>query len=178
MRGTVAVALALLLGATGCAQGDLPAVAATCDDLDALTLVAQAVPEARSVPCFPEMPFGYRTTTFDVESGRARIALSHAVTGLDAAVMTVAATCDDDPTRRAPAAGELQRVVGDGDGDTTEVWVQGLGQAYLVVELHGDHPHAARAVADLEGAWRLLPRANLAASLATQSGGLLRLHGS
>jgi hypothetical protein len=173
----LALAPVLALVGGGCAR-DLPSAAVTCTDLGGLALVAQAVPEAQAIPCFPATPFGYRTTTFDVGSGHAEIGLSHAVLGADVAVLRIAARCDVDegPVPATPALGaRSDHVVQAPGGGVTGHLAEGLGGACLVVALRLDHPDGDRALADLDGAWTLLPRADLAADLARESGGRLRL---
>lgn len=178
-RATALAAVAVAVLAGGCTSGDLPSASVNCDDVGALTLVAQAVPEAESVPCFPAMPFGYRTTTADIESGRAELTLSHAVIGPDAVVMTIAEGClapdAGDPLEPAPAGGIVATTERTSVGGVSGHLVQDLGGACLVAALHLDHPDGPRALTDLEGSWQLMSRERLAESLAQQTDGRLRL---
>ena len=177
MGRIVAVALAAL-ALTGCGQ-DLPSATAMCADTNALVLIAQAVPDADAVPCFPDMPYGYRTTTFDVESGHAEIALSHAVIGLDAAVLSIGDTCvldEEEAPVDVPDRGRLEQHLERTDDGGISGWIaQGLGDACLVVTLDLDHAEGHRALEDLGGSWTLLPREDLSATLHEETHGLLGL---
>lgn len=177
VRGLCA-AMVLALALTGC-RGDLPAHAATCDNTAALVLMAQAVPSARSIPCFEEVPFAFATTTLDIEAGSVEIGLSHAVVGLDAAVMTITRGCAPDQEGTAvtaPPLGELfAETIQPEEGHVTGRLVQGLGGACLVVDLAMPHPAGERALEDLQGSWRLMDRDELRRRLAEETDGRLRL---
>lgn len=173
-----AIHLVVLLALCAACSGDLPATSSRCDDARALALIAQAVPDAASIPCFDELPFGFRATTFDVESDRAEIGLSHAVTGRDAAVMIVAPSCHltEEERQPPPAEGQLTREeTTTSTGGVTGTWVQGLGGACLTVRLAMDHPDGRRARDDLDGSWRLRSRDAVAAALRLDSDGVLDL---
>ncbi|WP_108667474.1 hypothetical protein [Euzebya rosea] len=173
----VAVVLAAL-AVGGCGQ-DLPSATAMCADTNALVLIAQAVPDAESIPCFPEMPYGYRTTTFDVESGHAEIALSHAVVGLDAAVLSIGDTCvldEEEAPVSTPERGHLEQHLERTDSGGIGGWItQGLGDACLVITLDLDHAQGDRALDDLDESWTLLSREDLSATLHAETDGLLGL---
>lgn len=157
----LAIALAAVLGASAC-SGDLPSVAPRCDNQPAMQLIAQAVPEARQVPCFPTMPFGFEATTFDVHSAMADLRLSHAVIGKDAILLTLAASCtsaDGEPADRAPTDGaQLTRTP---DGGVTGQILFDVG-ACLLVDVRLDHPDGQRALDDFLAKLQLLDRSEVA----------------
>lgn len=177
-RLRLAIGMVLAIGLGGCSQ-DLPSATAMCADTNALVLIAQAVPEAESIPCFPDMPYGYRTTTFDVEAGHAVVALSHAVVGLDAARLSISDTCvlegAEEPLP-TPDPGRLDHNLERTDSGGITGWVvQGLGDACLAITLDLDHADGRRALEDLDMSWTLLTRADLSATLAEETDGLLEL---
>lgn len=151
------LALALTLGAC---SGDLPSVTPRCDDRGAITLMAQAVPEADSVVCFDEVPFAFEATTFDVESGSVDLALSHEVVGNDAVTFHLARECVVPGTRQTvprPDEGRKESVEVTKVGGIVGTWVEAVGEACLVVRFDLDNRDGQRAFEDVADRWRFIP---------------------
>lgn len=181
MRPRVVVAAAAGALALGGCTVDLPASAPTCDNIEVLTLMAQAVPSATTLPCLDPLPDGWTVVDFQGETGRVRFTLSHPVAGHDALEVRFAATCDEAseevagggelPTLQLPRSGDRARPSGDGD----EIVVEQLDGGCVVRAYEFETDDVQDLRADLDAALSAIPRADVAARVRELSGGRLDL---
>ena len=72
-------------------------------NFNALVLEAQAVPRADRVPCIRALPAGWSVFSTDIESGRARFALSSDRAGSRALEVTFTSGCDTSGATEIPS---------------------------------------------------------------------------
>jgi hypothetical protein len=93
----VAVVLAIVPAACGTDTRSTPMCSLDAN-FNALVLEAQAVPTADRVPCIRALPAGWSVLNTDIESGRARFALSSDRAGNRALQVTFSSRCDTSGT--------------------------------------------------------------------------------
>ena len=108
MRGRRAslVAAAVALSAVPAACGTNTPATPMCSldaNFNALVLEAQAVPRADRVPCIRALPAGWSVFSSDIESGRARFALSSDRAGSHALEVTLTSRCDTSGATEIPS---------------------------------------------------------------------------
>jgi hypothetical protein len=69
-------------------------VEASCDELEAMWLQAQAVPTAELVPCVASLPVGWSFRLLTVNNGRSTMSVNHDRAGAQALELRFAESCD------------------------------------------------------------------------------------
>lgn len=173
-----AALVAATLAATGCA--DLPSVQPLCDDVEAMTLLAQSGPNGEEVPCMDRIPFGFSATTFDVGSDEGVWHLSHEVAGRDVVRVRLDHECesfapDRDLTEVSFAEDEWVRRVAQDDDAYRADWVRRDEEACITITLEIDHPDWRKVLDEFTPQFTVLDREAIAEALLEETDGRLRL---
>ena len=94
LAAAVVATAGLSTACMGATMRDAEMPACSGDRVDALILVAQAVPTAESIPCLAGYPAGWTFGSVEVRDGHARFTLDSDRGGSDALEVTLAARCD------------------------------------------------------------------------------------
>jgi tRNA A-37 threonylcarbamoyl transferase component Bud32/membrane-associated phospholipid phosphatase len=157
------------------------AVAARCDEMEAMWLQAQAVPTAQLVPCVGTLPVGWSFGLLTVNNGRSTMTVDHDRAGSRAIDLLFTESCDvvgaTEVATDVPDARRYERSAPEGtDTILTRYEVFPGGCATIELSSHDAAPEVRDVVtAQASSVISFVPRADLAAALDERSDGRLQL---
>jgi hypothetical protein len=150
----------------------------TCNDNEALWLMAQSVPSASQVPCVRSLPVGWTVANVAVNDGRSVLTLNHDRAGDRALVVRLTAACDPGGAVEGPSPTEgvrhLQRIES-GTGEFIATWYDQFPGGCVTSRLHLSTDPNGEFAAQAPAVLGFTTREALRRALDERSGGRLHL---